>query len=88
MICIILPTQKLTAVMIGKLTLSSRVAFAMNHAASATAHMIPDTRPGKMACGYTLGLFFITIQYIAKYTVLDSKIPLKWANTKFKPAKT
>lgn len=41
----------LTEVMMGKLTASERAEFAMNHAASATAHMIPEAMPGKMADG-------------------------------------
>ena len=70
-------TEVLTEVMMGKLTASDSAELATNHAASATAHMTPDTTAGKMARGYSLGRLRIKAAYKKKYRELVAKMPQK-----------
>jgi hypothetical protein len=53
-----------------------KLSLALNQAAVAIPHMIPEMSPGRIAFGYTAGLLHLAMLYIPMYRVLVARIPV------------
>jgi hypothetical protein len=74
------PTSPGPVEMMGNETTKDKAPLATNQPHWAIAHMAPHTKPGRIASGNNLGLFFMKEQYRMKYAVEVRKIPQKCEN--------